>query len=45
MWQNQGMKKIIRKKRKGDVIQVTHSVMQDIIAATNKPITPPKKKQ
>jgi hypothetical protein len=33
------------KKRKGDAIQVAHSVMQDVIALSNKPvIAPPIKK-
>jgi hypothetical protein len=32
------------KKRKGDTVQVAHSVMQDVIAATNKPIKAPKPK-
>ena len=31
--------------RKGDTVQVAHSVMQDIIAISNKPVVaaPPKK--
>lgn len=33
------------KKRKGDTIQVAYSVMQDIIALSNKPfVAPPIKK-
>ena len=34
-----------KKKRKGDVAQVAYSVLQDVIALSNKPIkAPPKKK-
>jgi hypothetical protein len=29
------------KKRKGDYVQVAHSVMQDIIGITNKPVKAP----
>jgi hypothetical protein len=32
------------KKRKGDAVQVAHSVMQDIIAISNKPIVAPPSK-
>jgi hypothetical protein len=38
------------KKRKGDAVQVAHSVMQDIIAISNRPVVAlvpkkPKKKR
>jgi len=33
------------KKRKGDAVQVAYSVMQDVIALSNKPVvSPPVKK-
>jgi hypothetical protein len=34
-----------KKKRPADAIMRAHSVMQDIIAATNKPIKVPAKKK
>jgi hypothetical protein len=34
-----------KKKRKGDAVQVAYSVMQDVIAASNKPIVPPSQKK
>jgi len=34
-----------KSKRKGDSVQVAHSVMRDVIALSNKPIKAPKKKK
>jgi hypothetical protein len=34
-----------KKKRKGDSIQVAHSVLQDVIKIAEKPIISPKKKR
>jgi hypothetical protein len=31
------------KKRQGDKVQVAHSVMQDVIGISNKPVVPPPK--
>ena len=37
------MKKIIRKERKGDANQIAHSILQDVIALTEKPSAPSAK--
>lgn len=37
IWHRSGMKKIIRKKRKGDSNQKAYSLVQDIIKVTETP--------
>ena len=41
MWHIGRMKKIIRKRRKGDANQIAHSILQDVIALTEQPADAP----